>query len=147
MTNHIRTLLSPFLHAKKTDWKVKLLSEWEHVMGPMAQHVTIIKIYDDTVMLGVYDSSWLQELYLLSTMIIDNINRNLDVPRIKQLRFKQIKRSTTSARPLPSAPFERESAPIVLTSVEQRALDRVANEHLRTVLKSFLVRCHRERNR
>ena len=46
MTNHIRSLLAPFLHTKKADWKVKLLNEWNNIMGPMAQNVTIIKIYD-----------------------------------------------------------------------------------------------------
>ena len=147
MTNHIRSLLTPFLQNKKTDWKVKLLNEWNAIMGPMAQNVTIIKIYDDTVMLGVYDSSWLQELYLLSNMIIENINRNLDSSRIKQLRFKQIKRAGNATPGKSNTPYQHDTTPVTLSSNEQKALDRIDNEQLRTALKSFLVRCHRERKR
>lgn len=147
MANHIRSLLAPFLQTKKTDWKVKLLNEWDTIMGPMAHNVTIIKIYDDTVILGVYDSSWLQELYLLSNIIIENINQKLDSARINQLRFKQIKRTGTPSSGKNSSAYQHDTTPITLTSIEQKALDRIDNESLRVVLKSFLVRCHREKKR
>lgn len=147
MTNHIKSLLSPFLKNNSADWKIGLLQRWSEIMGPMACNVTIVKVIDDTVLLGVYDSSWLQELYLLSDMIINTINQNLDQPRIKKLRFKQIKRAThAAARPV-ITPDDIPQKPIELTRSEQHALEKIENDQLRSVLKSFLIRCRRESER
>lgn len=147
MANHIKSLLSPFLNSASADWKVSLLQRWSEIMGPMACNVTIVKVIDDTVLLGVYDSSWLQELYLLSDMIITTINQNLDQPRIKKLRFKQIKRASKAAPKEVIIPQEIPQKPITLTPLEQRALSKIENDQLRTVLKSFLIRCRRESER
>lgn len=143
MTTSIKTLLTPFFQSKQHDWKIKLLSVWPTIMGPLAHHVTIIKIQEDMLILGVYDSCWLQELYLLSSELLTTINQNLDQPRIKQLRFKQVSRATKEQHQEKSIP--QEDIPISLTSREKMALNRIKNENLRMVLQSFLVRCHRER--
>ncbi len=143
MTTSIKSLLAPFFQSKNHDWKIKLLSNWPTIMGPLAQHVTIVKIHEETLTLGVYDSSWLQELYLLSPELLNTINQNLDQPRIKQLRFKQVGR--TSVKPHTAAPTVENPIPVLLTARERTALSRIENEHLRMVLQLFLMRCYRER--
>lgn len=144
MTTSIKTLLTPFFQSKQHDWKIKLLTQWPTIMGPLAQHVCIVKIQDDLLLLGVYDSSWLQELYLLSSDLLNTINQNLDQPRIKQLRFKQVSRTTKKA-PRQNVPIEQQDISISLTPREKMALHRIKNEMLRMALQSFLARCHRER--
>lgn len=145
MTTSIKTLLAPFFQLKDHDWKIKLLTKWSDIIGPLAHQVTIVKIYDDTIMLGVYDSSWLQELYLLSPELLKTINQNLDQPRIKQLRFKQVGRNSKEQQQK-TVPVES-YIPIALTPREKMALNRIKNETLRTALQSFLMRCHRERTK
>ena len=113
-------------------------------MGNLANHVTIEKIYPDTIVLGVYDSCWLQELYLLSATLLQTINQSLDQPRIKQIRFKQTTRKKQKSSP--PVPTKKEITPEVSISCsEEKALSRITDESMRVVLKSFLIRCHRER--
>jgi hypothetical protein len=144
MTRSIKTLLEPFFQSINHDWKIKLLKEWPTIMGSLARYVSIVKIYDDTIFLGVYDSCWLQELYMLSSEIKNTINQNLDQSRIKQIRFKQIGRSSKQPLATPTDHAEL-SFPIELSAREKVALGRIKNENLRMALESFLIRCYRER--
>lgn len=146
MTNHIKTLLHPFLQSKKSNWKIRLLKEWTTIMGSLAQNVIITKIYNDTIILGVYDSCWLQELYLLSPTLLATINQSLDQPRIKQIRFKQVGRTDKKNHPAEKK-IEENIPSRALTHTEQVALNRIKNESLRTALQSFLMRCYREKMR
>ncbi len=125
-------------------WKIKLLEQWPRIVGPLASKVTIEKIYEDAILLGVYDSSWMQELYLLSPTLLQTINQNLDQPRIKKVRFKLIgkkknKKTTTIAKP------KNKVQTITLTNVEQATLERIEDPQLRSVLEKFLIRCYREK--
>ena len=77
-------------NTQNDNWKVKLLSNWHIVVGDLSSKVTIEKIQKDSLTLGVRDSCWLQELYLISPVLLKTINQTLDHSRIKQLRFKVI---------------------------------------------------------
>ncbi len=145
MTKHIKTLLAPFIQSKQLDWKIKLLEEWPRIMGSLATNVSIAKIYEDTVVLGVYDSCWLQELYLLSPTILQTINENLDQPRIKTVRFKQVG-SPKQCKKVSQKRVEK-TAPISLNQREKTALSLIKNESLRSALQSFLIRCHKEKKK
>jgi hypothetical protein len=144
MTRSIKSLLDPFFQSKQLDWKIKLLKEWPSIMGSLARYVSIVKIYDDTIILGAQDSCWLQELYLLSSQIITTINQSLDQPRIKQVRFKQVGHITKKNHSSPIIPGKT-APPICLNAREKMALNRIKNENLRSALQSFLIRCYRER--
>ena len=143
MSIHIKTLLKPFIK-NQTDWKLKLLEQWESIMGKLAQHATVEKIYQDTIIIGVYDSCWLQELYLLSPTLLRTINQHLDQPRLKQIRFKHTKR-TAHVKKNSEEKKEVVHQEVVLNSMEQTALKRIEDPTLKQALKSFLVRCHQER--
>ena len=73
----------------QNSWKHELLQNWHTIFGNLGTKITLEKIYDTTIVLGVYDSCWMHELYLLSPLLVDKINENLDQHRIKQVRFKQ----------------------------------------------------------
>ncbi len=147
MALHIKTLLGSFLQPNNQKWKVDLLQNWPQIMGSLARNVTIIKIYQNTIILGTYDSCWLQELYLLSPMILETINQNLDRPRIKQVRFKQIGRPQIEQAKPAEYKNETQKKPVSLTSKEQETLQKISDPRLRATLKSFLIRCHRERKK
>ncbi len=146
MSSHIKTLLTPILQSKKLAWKIALLEQWPEIMGNLAGHVSIEKMHDDAIVLAVQDSSWLQELYLMGATILDTINKSLDQPRFKSIRFKQKGQSLYKKEKIKSI-----SAPkiqcISFSKQEQNALSHISNSQLRDALRSFLIRCHQERNR
>lgn len=118
-------------------------------MGALAKHVVIEKIFDDTIVLGVPDSCWLQELYMLGPTILQTINQSLDSPRIKEIRFKQTGCTTPSAQkssePSKATPHVRTPLVIQLSSAEKKTLESITDAELRTALEAFLIRCHREK--
>jgi hypothetical protein len=146
MTRPLRDFLRIILpSASDHEWKVKLLQSWTSIMGNLASKVRLEKIEEESLTLGVFDACWMQELYLLTPMLLATINQKLDRPRIKQLRFKRVgiyacahvqpqkKRSpiTTTMRPL--------------TRREEQALSKIADVQLCNALRSFLQRCNREK--
>ncbi len=143
MTKHIKHLLRPFMHSSTT-WKHQLFSRWDSIMGSLAAHTTIEKMYKDTIILGVYDSCWLQELYLLSPTLLKTINENLDHSPLKQIRFKQVskKKQVQQAKPI-----EKKIVPVSLTQTEEKVLASITDEAMRVALKAFLIRCHTEREK
>jgi flagellar biogenesis protein FliO len=128
---------------KPDNWKIDLLRNWDTIIGNLNTKVYLEKITDDTLVLGVTDSCWLQELYLLSHVILQVINEKLDRPRIKQLRFKKI-----GIRPVKkaayTAPKPRARVQRPLTSKEKQALTNIKDAQLQQALEDFLIRCYQE---
>jgi hypothetical protein len=145
MTAHIKTFLQPFFQSNDQPWKMNLLEKWPEIVGQLASKVTIEKIYQDAITLGVYDSCWMQELYLLSSTLLETINRNLDQPRIKQVRFKLIGKKEQKKQTGTAPPYKDEPKTITLTPTELKALERITDSDLRTALQSFLIRCYQEK--
>ncbi|MEX0672273.1 MAG: DUF721 domain-containing protein [Candidatus Babeliales bacterium] len=137
MAKPIQALLSQFIVADQ-QWKTELLQQWDALMGNLAQHVTIIKIEQQTLLLGVYDSSWMQELHLLSEMLLIKINAQYEAPRIKKLRFILTKKARSKKAPAPIAASKKILA---LSAQEEKTLNNIEDPELKIVLKEFLVRC------
>lgn len=136
----LKNLLS---HAFQATWKTRLLTDWPTIMGNLADMVTIEKMYDDSLVLGVHDSSWLHELYMLSPVLIKTINAHLEKPYIKTVRLKHastIKKQPAAPKPIPLyiAP-----SPAVLTSTEKKALDTLKDTELQKAFHQFLSRCRK----
>jgi hypothetical protein len=141
MPEQVHSLITALL-PDEHQWKLKLLTQWQTIMGNLHAHVTIEKITEDTLYLGVFNSSWLQELYLLSPLLCETINKNLDRARIKQLRFKQVARKKKK-----TVSDTQTFKPVVAVSVserEKRHLEKVKDPELRQALQLFLIRCKRE---
>jgi len=143
MAHHIKQLLSSIL-PKTTDWKRLLLESWPTIIGKLHSRVTIEQIHDDALVLGVQDSCWLQELYMLSPMLIKQINEKLDFSHIKKIRFKQVGRVIQKNSALLRV---RTTMPKVvqLSGIEQEALKRITDPELKAVLASYLIRCYQEK--
>jgi hypothetical protein len=139
----IKNFLTTLLPTQQS-WKITLLQQWHTIMGNLKTHVTLEKMSDDTITLGVFNSSWLQELYLISPTILETINKNLDQPRIKQIRFKQIAQRKNKKKIVSSA-SKPQTIQVSLTVTEKNALAAIQDPELRQSLYQFLVRCQRER--
>ena len=140
MTRPLKDFLHLFVQ-NQNDWKIKLAQEWQSTLGPLSAQVTLEKIDKDTAILGVYDSCWMQELYLLSPLLLKTINTTLDQPHIKQLRFKKAERKQPKEEPQKKAYTPKQ---VTLSHIEEHALDLVEDSSLRYVLKTFLIRCYQE---
>lgn len=127
---------------KQENWKLQLLSNWDTIVGNLADKMRIDKIEGSTLYIGVYQSSWMHELYLLSAVLKKTINNCLDKPRINHIRLKYAskKESTQPKKILKQKKVIFE--PISLSSKEEHALVNIKDEELKKALHSFLSRCH-----
>lgn len=143
MAKQIDTLIQHIFKEEQT-WKIKLLREWHTIFGNLSTYIQLEKIEKEFLVLGVTNSCWLQEFYLLSPLLLKTINEKLANAPIKQLRFKLsgIKRrpqKTKSA--VPPAPTISRS----LYASERAALDRIQDSELATALERFLIRCYQDK--
>ena len=143
MVKPIKNILDTLFNAQ-TNWQVQLLQQWETIVGTLKTPVHLLKIFDDTVVIGVQDSCWMQELYLLSPWLIQSINNALDKPRIKHIRFRALgttqkkEKKETQVCPTPKKI-------ILLTHKENAVLTSVKDDQLRASLKEYLIRCSQQR--
>jgi len=142
MAQHIKTLLRSLV-SPQNSWKHTLLQNWHNIFGNLSTKITLEKIYNNTIVLGVYDSCWMHELYLLSPLLLNKINENLDQDRIKQVRFKQTgrKKGKKNLSPKKSTTSRKQFS---LSPTEECALTKIDDLQLRNALKEFRIRCYRE---
>jgi len=134
--NILESLLKPSVHQEA--WKLNLIKNWPVIIGSLHEKVSLQKINATSVVLGVYDSSWIQELYLLSKLILKKINKDLDQPRILTLRFQCIeKKEYKKFTPKPVV----EEINRALKPQEILALKVIRDPQLSKALQSFLQKC------
>ncbi len=136
--------LVPSILGTRVDWRTSLLSQWDSLVGSLKTRVRLEKIQEDTLIIGVYESHWMQELYLLSDVLIDSINQFLGEPRIKQLRFKLVEERKFTSRKLTvrkRANFIIRSTSVELTHEQSRALTQIPDGQLKDALIQFWARC------
>ena len=144
MAQLIKQLLEQII-PRESEWKIYLLKHWDVIVGDLSAHMFLEKIYqDESLIVGVYDSSWMQELYFLSSILIQKINEQLGKPYIKTIRFKYIpqKRRLSIVNKSITA---KNIAPMQLTMQEYKMLEIITDPHLKEALKNFRLRCLRER--
>ncbi len=143
MTHHLKSLL-PTIFKQDDNWKFQLLNNWSSIVGNLGTHVRLEKIQDDMLILSVYDSCWLQELHCMAPVLLKAINKTLDHPRIKHLRFKTagVYHKQTHKKEVKE---ERVYKQVTLTEREQKALATIKDEQLQQALKKFLIRCYQEK--
>jgi hypothetical protein len=144
MVAPIQELLEKIVTSEKNQWKWYLLKNWNTIVGDLSQRMRLERIQDEnTLLIGVYNSAWIQELYFLSHIIIRTINQHLDTPRIKNLRFKYSPAIVSYKKIIP-----KHSPPpiaVTLSTREKAALAHMSDPDLRKAVEDFLVRCYRER--
>jgi len=122
------------------DWRFKLLKSWSVCIGPLHAHVRLERIYNDVLVLGVYDIHWMQELYMLSRTILASINQLLGAQHITELKFKIVERPRRRSSLTTGLLDARGSRKRELTDREYRALASVKDPHLKEALLAFLMK-------
>ena len=140
MAEEIKNIISTIL-SNQNDWKIKLLQHWPEIIGQLKSKVVLEKINPDSLVIGVYDSCWLQELYLLSPILLTKINKKLETQCFKKLRFKQV--DVKSYKKFEKIePKNHKRTVILLTKREEVALEKIKDADLSNALRNFLTRCH-----
>ncbi|MFT6765319.1 MAG: hypothetical protein ACJAZS_000194 [Alteromonas naphthalenivorans] len=142
MFKSLKHVLNGSFSMNTNSWKTKLLSEWPTIVGSLHDKITLEKIYEDTIVIGVYEAAWLQELYMLSSVLIKTINGHLDKPYIKKIRFKhatRIEQKKNFKKTIKTQSTPREK--VTLNSLEARALLKIKDVEMRNSLHLFLSRC------
>lgn len=136
---HIKGSLNHLLK-QQDDWKSTLLHSWPDIVGSLSDKVHIEKIQGTTIILGVYHASWMQELYLLSPMLMQTINSYLKQNCVTAIRFK----ASTKRKSLEISPEKlvtvKTIKPLLLSSQQQVALEKITDPQLRSVLQEFLAK-------
>jgi hypothetical protein len=129
---------------KKDSWKVQLLSNWDSIVGNLKNKMRLEKVENNYLVIGVYEASWLQELYMLSSVLIKTINQSLDKNRITHIKFVH---TTVKKNKEKKIKIEKiiDRKPISLNKIEQEALIRIKDPELKSALHGFLSRCHYEK--
>ena len=83
----------------------------------------------------------MQELYLLSPILLKKINKKLETQCFKRLRFKQVDVKIYK-KIEKQKPIDYKNIVVTLTNKEEKALEKIKDAGLSTALKDFLVRCH-----
>ena len=142
MAMYLKELLHALINPHK-NWKTDLLYRWHDIIGSLHSKVRIEKVYDDTLVLGVFHSCWMQELYLLSPLLMRTINEKLDQPYIKQIHFKHVGLKNLKKNNCKPSTAKKKKE-VTLTKEDECTLAKVADPALRDALKAFRIRCYQE---
>lgn len=142
MATVIKQILQQFITRHDT-WQVQLLKDWPNIVGNLKTQVVLLKILPDTLIIGIQDSCWLQELYLLSPLLLKQINETLDQPRIKKLHFRAIGISFNKKI---DNQMETNNSTVIyprLDDLQKKQLDLIDDQELRRYLENYYYRSKR----
>lgn len=123
------------------DWRLRLVKEWPVIIGDLHSKMRLEKVVDDTIVIGVYDSHWMQELFMLSRTILRTINIKLGNEEVKQIRFTLATAQKKSLKPK-KITETRESLNVLRLSQQQSAaLGTIKDLDLQQSLQKILQRC------
>jgi hypothetical protein len=141
----VKDIISTYFK-KHADWQWRLLELWPEVVGQMREHVFLEKVYKETVVIGVYHSSWMHELHMLSPVLIDKINSVFDRPRIKRIRFKLKGQKMYNQAKTGATINLRPTVPAKLSTGQRDALKGVEDVELAKHLEKFFGKCQTEKD-
>lgn len=140
MISAVDLILHKFLQKHGHTWQMYLIQNWVTIMGNLHSRVCLEKIQGDTLVVGVYDSHWMQELFLLQSMLVDMINAHFDRPYVKNIRLKLAKQ-TEQVKKKKKIEKKIDTTETIITEQQQAALACVKDEELQKVLSHFLKHC------
>jgi len=151
VAKRIGELLHNFVQ-KDNNWKIKLFENWDFLVGPLKDKVSIEKIDRNLLILGVSHPAWAQELFMLSDMLRQKINSFLGKEYIKTIRFRFIEKNRDSnnfddkTKQDDKLDDKETLKKLYLTERERKNLSKVTDPELKDWLEKFCLCCKRGRN-
>jgi hypothetical protein len=81
---------------KKISWHYEFIKSWPTIARGLEEHLSIGKILKDTVTLEVHESSWMQEVHLLSPVILNRIQQFY--PVIQKIKVTKINKKRVTLK-------------------------------------------------
>lgn len=141
MASAIDLVVRKFLQKHGHTWQMYLIQNWRTILGNLHTRVCLEKVQGDTLVVGVYDSHWMQELFLLQSMLVDMINAHFDQPYIKTIRLKLANQAEKSKKKSYTHKVAKSHVPVTITKKHQEALSQVKDEQLQQILAQLLQHC------
>lgn len=142
MTQPVSHFLKKLIPEEHT-WKLKLFQQWETIMGPLKDKVSIARIEQSTLILQATHPSWAHEFHLLSTMLKQKINTTIGSPKITHLKF--VTQETKQINPQKNNKRRAQIRPTVLsyepTAYEKFIIHRIQDTELQKNITLYLARC------
>ena len=115
-----------------------LIRDWDLIFGKLKDKVKLEKAYNDTIILGVSNSSWLHELNLLSNVLLTKINDHLKKPLVKKIILKIASKKELKKKII----TDKITLKVIrFKENELKALDKLADKELAENMKNFLIKC------
>lgn len=132
-------LITHLLHGDD-DWRKRLVKEWPSIVGDLHKRMRLEKVAHDVVVIGVYEVHWMHELYMMSSMITDVINKKLGGTFVTKIRFTVVNQTETKTKKS-SALNQASVSSRPLAEPQKKALDNIQDQQLQEALSKLWQRC------
>lgn len=141
MGQHISSLVNN-LFLRYDDWRFTLIKSWPSIFGPLSQYTRLEKVDGSTLIIGVYDPHWMQELHLLSPTLIASVNNHLQKQVVTNVKFKLAQRKVRTVQSIKKLHTEEEKttqAQVRLNPHQQQALTDIKDPELKKALLNYFA--------
>lgn len=141
----LQSLVHAYLQSD-TDWRKRLMQEWPTMVGDLHTKMRLERIGQDaTLIIGVYDIHWMQELHMLTPLIMQTINEKLGSDCVKKIRFKVADAATLHKAPSQATVLNHEDKKVQaviqsLTPEQQKALAALKDPGMQAALAKLWSR-------
>jgi len=94
---HVNQYITNVVHKRGGAQYYELLRSWPEIMGNLARRTRLESCGDGCLCIGVYDPQWMQELYMLRSVIHDQIEQHIGKNTIARIQFKLVERRSPSS--------------------------------------------------
>lgn len=135
----LKDYIERLISAEQHNWQMQLARRWPDMVGDLCTKMCLEKIEGNVLKVGVYDSHWIHELFMLAPTIVRMLNNNLGGNYLSSVRFvlKEKKMVMVKKSDTVKASYKN----IVLTAEQKTALQAITDAELRNLMKKFLIRC------
>lgn len=136
----LKSVLDSVLQSED-DWRLRLMDQWTAIVGDLHTRMRLECIKHDTLIIGVYDSHWMHELFMLSRVIIKTINTKLGGEYIAKLRFVLAKTVEKVKRKSTQQSQETPECMKTMSAQQRYALKEIKDDQLQDALQKLFYRC------
>jgi len=137
---HIHQLITHVFKRHGSNHYFTLLRAWNDIMGRIADQTRLETLDGSTLVIGVYQPQWMQELHFCSQMIRDRVNAYVEAEVVQMVRFKLVTQRSRSQRKHRKEVSKRQQAP-AMGQKQQQVLHSIHDEQLRSILTHVYYTC------
>ncbi|MBN2267487.1 MAG: DUF721 domain-containing protein [Candidatus Babeliaceae bacterium] len=135
---------------KSRDWQTVLFAGWQFAVGDLHQHMRLERVDGSRLVVAVYDSHWMHELFMLAPAIIKAVNEYIGSPEVSHIKFTlaRSRRRSSSLKENDSAKVKKDlgesresAARPQIGARHELVLRSVKDDELQEVLRGFFNRC------